>query len=110
MSSSAETVMNYEIHEGEPKKAETAKKMREDYLNLLNRLKAAESYSFSKADATSLYIATTVMISQLEDRIKNLKQAMVGYQTDVMPKLGEIIDNAKDDNEARLIAEQKFDI
>lgn len=109
MSSSAETVMNYEIHEGESNKAETAKKMREDYLNLLNRLKAA-SYSFSKADATSLYIAATVMISQLEDRIKNLKQAMVGYQTDVMPKLGEIIDNAKDDNEARLMAGQKFNI
>jgi hypothetical protein len=49
-------------------------------------------------------------MNQLNDRITALKKAMTGYQTDVMPKLQDIVDNTKTNEEAMAMAEEKFSI
>ena len=49
-----------------------------------------------------------IQANQLQDRINNLKQAMTGYQSDVIPKLQEILDTAKTDEDATKLANEKF--
>ena len=40
--------------------------------------------------------------------INNLKKAMVGFQTHTIPKLQKILDEAKDDDDARNMANLSF--
>lgn len=104
---SAETVMDYDREKGDENGLKTATIMRDDFQDLVSRIDVTE-YVLSKSDAAKLLIAATVMANQLQGRINNMKTALVGYQTDVLPKLQDIIDNAKDDNEAKAMAEEKF--
>jgi len=47
-----------------------------------------------------------VLVNQIQDKINAYKKAMTGYQTDIIPKLQDIIDNATDDNIVELINEK----
>ena len=49
-----------------------------------------------------------IQTNQLEDRINALRKAMTGYQTDVIPKLQEIVDHTEDDEAAAKLADEKF--
>ena len=104
---SAETVMDYDREKGDESGLKTATIMRDDFQDLANRIDVTE-YILSKSDAAKLLIAATVMVNQLQGRINIMKNALAGYQTDVLPKLHDIIDNAKDDDEAKSMAEEKF--
>ena len=104
---SAETVMDYDREKGDESGLKTATIMRDDFQDLVSRIDVTE-YVLSKSDAAKLLIAATVMANQLQGRINNMKNALAGYQTDVLPKLQDIIDNAKDDDEAKSMAEEKF--
>ena len=104
---SAETVMDYDREKGDESGLKTATIMRDDFQDLAGRIDVTE-YVLSKSDAAKLLIAATVMANQLQGRINNMKNALAGYQTDVLPKLQDIIDNAKDDDEAKSMAEEKF--
>ena len=103
----AEQVMDYDSSKDDAKGLETATVMRDDYQNLADRL-SAEEYSMNKADAAKLYVAALIQINQLQDRLNALKKAMTGYQTEVMPKLQEIVDNIKTDEEAAKYADENF--
>ena len=61
----------------------------------------------NKSDAARLLVGAMIQVNQLQDRINNLKKAMTGYQTDVIPKLQEIVD-AENDEAASKIADEKF--
>lgn len=104
---SAETVMDYDREKGDENGLKTATIMRDDFQDLVSRIDVTE-YVLSRSDAAKLLIAATVMANQLQGRINNMKNALAGYQTDVLPKLQDIIDNAKDDDEAKSMAEEKF--
>ena len=104
---SAETVMDYDREKGDESGLKTATIMRDDFQDLANRIDVTE-YILSKSDAAKLLIAATVMVNQLQGRINIMKNALAGYQTDVLPKLHDIIDNAKDDDEAKSMTEEKF--
>lgn len=104
---SAETVMDYDREKGDENGLKTATIMRDDFQDLVSRIDVTE-YVLSKSDAAKLLIAATVMANQLQGRINSMKNALAGYQTDVLPKLQDIIDNAKDDDEAKSMAEEKF--
>lgn len=104
---SAETVMDYDREKGDENGLKTATIMRDDFQDLVSRIDVTE-YVLSKGDAAKLLIAATVMANQLQGRINNMRNALAGYQTDVLPKLQDIIDNAKDDDEAKSMAEEKF--
>ena len=104
---SAETVMDYDKEKGDEKGFETARIMRDDFQDLVSRIDVTE-YVMSKADAAKLLVGTMIMANQLNDRMEAYKKAMAGYQTDVIPKLQEIVDNAADDADAAEMANKKF--
>ena len=103
---SAETVMDYDREKGDEQGLKTATIMRDDYQDLVSRVDVTE-YVISKADAAKLLVGAMIMTRQLQDRINNLKSALAGYQTDVIPKLQEIVD-VETEEEAQQIANEKF--
>lgn len=105
--SSAETVMDYDREKNDQKGLETAQIMRDDFQDLVNRIDTTE-YIITKSDAAKLLIGAMIITNQLQDRINGLKKAMTGYQTDVIPKLQEIVNNANTDEEANELANKKF--
>jgi hypothetical protein len=104
---SAETVMDYDREKGDEKGLETATIMRDDYQNLVDAI-SNDEYVPTQAHIAKLLVGAIVMARQLQDRINGLKTAMAGYQTDVIPKLQEILDNAKTDEEVAKMANEKF--
>ena len=105
---SAEAVMDYDREKGDEKGLETATTMRDDFQTLTDRInEGGETYNMNKSDAARLLIGAMIQVNQLQDRINNLKKAMTGYQTDVIPKLQEIVD-AENDEAASKIADEKF--
>ena len=105
---SAEAVMDYDREKGDEKGLETATTMRDDFQTLTDRIsESGEAYNMNKSDAARLLVGAMIQVNQLQDRINNLKKAMTGYQTDVIPKLQEIVD-AENDEAASKIADEKF--
>lgn len=102
----SEQVMDYDHGKGDEKGFQTAMTMRDDYEALKDRIN--ETYEMNKTDAAKLLVAAYIQISQLQDRIEALKKALTGYQTDVLPKLQLIVDEAKTDEEATKMANEKF--
>lgn len=105
--STAETVMEYDRQKNDEKGLETATIMRDDYQNLVDKIATTEDYVLDKADAAKMLVAAMIQVNQVQDRINNLKKAMTGYQTDVIPKLQEVVD-AEDDEAASKLANEKF--
>jgi hypothetical protein len=103
---SAEQVMEYDRGKGDEKGLESATMMRDDFQALVGRI-AAKDFVMTKSDAARLLVASTIQVNQLKDRIEALKQAMTGYQTDIIPKLQQIMD-AETDEDAQKLAEEKF--
>ena len=98
--------MEYDNQKGDQEAFNTAQIMRDDFEALYNRL--ADDYVLTKADATKLLVGIMVQLSQAQDRIATLRKAVAGYQTDLIPKLQEIVDTAEDDDAAAKMANEKF--
>lgn len=105
--STAETVMEYDRQKNDEKGLETATIMRDDYQSLADKIATTKDYVLDKADAAKMLVAAMIQVNQVQDRINNLKKAMTGYQTDVIPKLQEIVD-AENDEAASKLANEKF--
>lgn len=103
---SAEVVMDYDREKGDEGGLQTATIMRDDFQDLVGRIDVTE-YVISKADAAKFLVGSMIQVNQLQDRINNLKIAMTGYQTDVIPKLQKIMD-AENDEAAQKIADEEF--
>ena len=105
---SAEAVMDYDREKGDEKGLEAATTMRNDFQALTDAINSAQDeYQMNRIDAARLLIAATIQVNQLQSRMNNLKQAIAGYQSDVIPKLQEIMDTENDDDVAAL-ANEKF--
>lgn len=104
---SAEAVMDYDRQQEDEKGLQTATTMRDDFQSLTDRLTANE-YSMTKNDAAKLLVGTIIQIDQVKRRIEALKSALTGYQTDIMPKLQAIMDEAENDEMATKMANEKF--
>lgn len=103
---SAEQVMDYDKAQEDEKGFETAKIMRDDFESLYDRLN--EDYVMTKSDASKLLVGTMIQINQLQDKAATLHKAITGYQTDLVPKLQTIMDEAQSDEDAAKMAEEKF--
>lgn len=103
---SAEQVMDYDHEKEDEKGFETAKIMRDDYEALYDRLN--DEYRLTKSDAAKLLVGIMIQLNHMQDRIVALRKAVTGYQTDVIPKLQDIVDNAESDEDAAKIANEKF--
>jgi len=105
----AEQVMDYDHSKNDEKGYDTAKIMRDDYQALTDSIDSlSEKYQPTKSDIAKLLVAAMVQTNQLQNRIDALKKAMTGYQTDVIPKLQEVLDKAENDDDAVRLAEEKF--
>ena len=102
----AEQVMEYDRGKGEEDALKTATIMRDDYQDLADKINADE-YNMTKSDAAKFLVAAMIQANQIQDKMNNLKKAMVGYQTDLIPKLQELVD-AEDDETVIRLANEKF--
>lgn len=110
MAVSAETVAEYDRQHNDEKGEKTAFQMRDDYQALFDKIKEfGEDYVPTKNDCAKFTVAAMVLVNQLQDRMNALKKSIVGYQTDLIPKLQEIVDKATDENIVEMI-EEKFNI
>ena len=105
---SAEQVMEYDKSKNDDKGFEAAQTLRDDFTALYQKIET--NGQLNKADFARLLVGAMIIANQLSDRIAALRKGLSGYQTDVIPKLQDIIDNAKDDEESMKIAEEKFTI
>lgn len=103
---SAEQVMDYDKANDDEKGFDTAKTMRDDFEALYDRLD--ENYQMNKADAAKLLVGVMIQLNQVQDKINALRKAVAGYQSDVIPKLQNIIDNAENDEVAAELANKNF--
>lgn len=109
VAASAETVMDYDREKGDEKGLENATIMRDNFQELFGRIDVTE-YVISKADVAKFLIASTIITNQIQTKINALKTALAGYQTDLIPKLQDILDNASSEEEVQKMAEEKFTI
>lgn len=108
---SAEQVMDYDKQKDDTKGYEAADTLRQDFNALFDKIGSKDfDGQLTRADFARLLVGVLIIMNQLNDRITALKKAMAGYQTDVMPKLQNIVDNTKTDEEAMAMAEEKFSI
>ena len=91
----AEQVMNDHQNKGETKEQETAQTMRDDYLNLHDKL--TTNQELNKADYARILVGAIIVANQLDARIKNEQKALDGYKLDVIPKLDQINSTEYDD-------------
>ena len=106
---SAESVMEYDHSKNDEQGERTAKTLRDDFQAMHERIKkAGNAYVPTKNDIARLLVGALVTSNQLLDRINNLKKALSGYQTDILPKLQEIMDKATTDEEVAILVGQKF--
>ena len=106
VSNLAEQVMNNHQDKGEEKQQETAQIMRDDYLNLHDKLTSGKE--LDKADFARLLVGAIIITNQLDVRIKNEQKALDGYKIDIIPKLDRI-NNTEADQVASL-AEELFKV
>lgn len=106
---SAESVMDYNRTQNDEKGLETATIMRDDYQSLADRIADAnDNYEMTKGDAAKLLVGAIIQVNQVQDRITSLRKALTGYQTDIIPKLQDVLDNSTDDAHATQLANEKF--
>ena len=108
----AEQAMEMNHANNDQKGEETAEKMREMYTELHDRMKIEnfDSKTLSKADYARILVGATIAAQGIENRIKTEQKALEGYKIDTIPKLSRIMDEAKNDEEARKLAEELFTI
>lgn len=100
----AERVMEEHKKNGEDKGYQTAETMRNDYLDLHDKLDSDEV--LNKADYARLLVGAVIVTNQLEARIKNEQKALQGYKIDIIPKLDQI--NSAEAAETAELAEKLF--
>jgi len=102
----AETVMEFNRSNNDEEGVKTATMMRDDFQDLASKID--ENYQFTKNDIAKLTVASMIVTNQIKDKIDALKTALAGYQTDLIPKLQEILEQAEDDEAVMKLAEEKF--
>ena len=107
IANTAEQVMDLHKNNNEEKEYQTAEIMRDDYLNLHDKLEAEQD--LSKADYARLLVGAVIVTTQLDNKIKSEQKALQGYKIDVIPKLDQI-NNELDEEKALQLASQLFEI
>ena len=83
--------------------------MRDDYQDLADKIDAAgNDYALTRNDAAKLTAAAMIMVNQLQDRITFYKHSIAGYQTDLIPKLQELLASELTDDAFGNLANEKF--
>ena len=104
----AERVMDYDKKKNDDKDYKVAESMRDDYMELHDRLKDGGTPTYN--DYTKLLAASYMITNNLQDQVTMYQKAINGYRTDTIPKLSRIMDETKDNpEEFEKIIHQLFD-
>lgn len=108
----AEQAMEANRASNDKKGEDAAEKMREMYMELHDRMSKEDfdPKTLSKADYARILVGAAIAAQGIENRIETEKKALEGYKIDTIPKLNRIMDEAKDDDSARVLAEELFTI
>jgi hypothetical protein len=104
----SEQVMDYDKTKEDEKGEQTAQIMRDDFTKLHDKLEKGEE--LSRADFAKLLVGAFIMMRNIEDKIEAQQKALIGYKEDIMPKLDKIINESENDEGARKIADEIFQI
>ena len=107
IANTAEKVMDLHKDNNEEKEFETAQIMRDDYLNLHDKL--SETDVLSKDDYARLLVGAIIVVNQIEGKIKAEQKALDGYKLDIIPKLDQI-NNEMDEEKVVQLAAELFEI
>ena len=102
----AEQVMKYDKSKKDEKGLQAATIMRDNFKNLAAKIN--DDFIPTKSDIAQLLVGAMIQANQLQDKMKSLKTALTGYQTDLIPKLQEVLDKSENDEMAGKLAEEKF--
>ena len=106
---SAEQVMDYDHDKDDKHGYEAAKTLRDDFMKLYDTINDKEfDGTLAKEDFARLLVGALIVTNQIHDRLNSMKKALAGYETDLIPKLKDIVDNASSNEEAMKIANEKF--
>jgi len=108
MELNAERAMEENHKNADLKGETTAQTMRDGYRQLKEKLED-DNAVLTKADYSQLLIGCTVIVAQLEGKIKNEQAVLQSYKTGTMPHLKRIIECATDE-EAQTLANQLFTV
>ena len=98
--------MKYDKSKNDDKGLQAATIMRDNFKNLAAKIN--DDFVPTKSDIAQLLVGAMIQANQLQDKMKSLKTALTGYQTDLIPKLQEVLDKSENDVMAGQLAEEKF--
>lgn len=106
----AERIMEINHEQKDEKSENTAKIMRDDYSKLYDKLRVSDfdSTTLTTAEYAKLLVGTLIVVNNMEERVANEKKALLGYKTDIIPKLQRIVDECKTNEEALNLAKEIF--
>lgn len=90
----SQQVMDYNKRKNETKGEETARIMYDQYTELYQKFTTPgfSTASLNKTDFLRLLVGAAIIKKNIEDRIAEEKNAVKGYETDVIPKLQQLAD------------------
>lgn len=109
----SEQVIKLDKEKNDTKGLETATTMRDDYKQLLNKLKADDFNpdNLTKRDYAQFLVGAIIIVKQGESKIEAMQKALDSYRTDLIPKLEKIVNEADVDDEKRIeMAKEFFEI
>lgn len=94
MENVAERAMEDDKAKNDMQAYKIAKEMRSKYARLRDLLTSKTvNYIPVKNDIIDLYIGSNIVLQQLKARIKKEQAAVLGYETDLIPKLKQAMEN-----------------
>lgn len=94
MENVAERAMEDDKAKNDMQGYKTAKEMRSKYARLHDLLASKTvNYILVKDDIIDLYIGANIILQQIKARIKKEQAAVLGYETDLIPKLKQAMEN-----------------
>ena len=103
----AESAMEYNRSQNETKGEEASQRLRDDFARLGDKLNA-ENFdgNLARSEYAQLAVAAYIVMNNLKTKIDSLRKSITAYETDIMPKLSQIIDESSSDEEAQSIADK----
>ena len=107
MESVAERAMEDDKAKNDMQAYKTAKEMRSKYARLHDLLTSKTvDYVPAKNDIIDLYIGANIILQQIRARIQKEQAAVLGYETDLIPKLKKAMENEDQIAEIFTISEE----
>ena len=106
----AEQVLENNLKENDADGEHAAVVMRDSYAKLYDKIRDdnfVESM-LDRADYAKLLVGAFIVTQNLEQKIETEKKALQGYKIDTLPKLDRIMNETKNDEEAKLLAKEIF--